>query len=312
MLHLLYIYISLAFSCRYLALAMAVQSKLTRHRALPLILIATLLLARSRLLSLPKAKSRTAKASESELESALQQIYLPNADGSRTLLVPHRGRVSEVTVRPLSESTLSQTAHLFPALPSHARSKPALDKAFFRQLLALLRLALPRQLPLVALHSFFLVARTVLSIAVARLDGRIVRDLVSADAQGFLRGLALWFVLAIPSTYTNSMLRHLQSRLALRFRQDLTRYTHDLYLSAAPNLRYYRVGGEGGLDGVDQYLTSDIEAWSDALAALYGNLLKPALDLVLFTAQLSSTLGVRGTLALYAPLSLLSPPKLGR
>ncbi|VDC07481.1 unnamed protein product [Peniophora sp. CBMAI 1063] len=282
---------------------MAAQSKLARHPALP-IALAVLLLARSRLLDIPRAllssKLHHPASSESELEAALQEIYRPNPDGSRTLLVPHRQRISEVTIRPLSESTLKQTAHLFPPVSAHTRSKPALDRAFFRQLASLLRLALPRQIPLVALHSFFLVARTVLSIAVARLDGRIVRDLVSADAKGFLRGLALWFILAIPSTYTNSMLRHLQSRLALRFRSDLTRYTHDLYLSAAPNLRYYRIGGEGGLEGVDQYLTSDIESWADALAALYGNLLKPALDLVLFTAQLSSTLGVRGTLALFA------------
>jgi hypothetical protein len=57
----------------------------------------------------------------------------------------------------------------------------------------------------VLLHSTFLVLRTVLSIAGARLDGRIVRDLVSADAKGFLKGLGLWFALAVPSTYTNSM-----------------------------------------------------------------------------------------------------------
>ena len=61
-----------------------------------------------------------------------------------------------------------------------------------------------------------------LSIAVAKLDGVIVRDLVSVgvyqsghcltnrfqvkgDGKGFLRGLGLWFLLAIPSTYTNSM-----------------------------------------------------------------------------------------------------------
>ena len=55
------------------------------------------------------------------------------------------------------------------------------------------------------MHSFFLVLRTVLSIGVARLDGRIVRDLVSADGRGFAKGIGLWFLLAIPSTYTNSM-----------------------------------------------------------------------------------------------------------
>jgi ATP-binding cassette subfamily D (ALD) long-chain fatty acid import protein len=57
----------------------------------------------------------------------------------------------------------------------------------------------------VVAHSFFLILRTVLSIGVARLDGMIVRDLVRADGKGFLRGLGLWFLLAIPSTYTNSM-----------------------------------------------------------------------------------------------------------
>lgn len=49
-----------------------------------------------------------------------------------------------------------------------------------------------------------------------------------------------------------TQLRHLQSKLSLRLRTRLTRYTHDLYLSAAPNLKYYRVSGEAGLEGIDQ------------------------------------------------------------
>nr|VWO94705.1 Polyadenylation factor subunit 2 [Ganoderma boninense] len=149
------------------------------------------------------------------------------------------------------------------------------------------------------MHSFFLVLRTILSIGVARLDGRIVRDLVSADGKGFAKGIGLWFLLAIPSTYTNSMIRHLQAKLSSRMRTRLTRYTDDLYLSSAPDLRYYRVALEGGLADVDQYITSDITSFCDALAGIYGNVLKPSLDFVLFTSQLALSLGFRGTTSLF-------------
>ena len=51
----------------------------------------------------------------------------------------------------------------------------------------------------------------------------IVRDLVSANAKGFLKGLLYWWLLAIPSTYTNSMIRYLQQKLSISFRTRLTR-----------------------------------------------------------------------------------------
>ena len=66
----------------------------------------------------------------------------------------------------------------------------------------------------------------------------------------FLKGLGLWLRLAIPSTYANSMVRLI--------------LLHDLCLSSFPYLRYYR----SGLDGVDQYITADVEAWSDPLSGL--------------------------------------------
>lgn len=76
---------------------------------------------------------------------------------------------------------------------------------------------------------------------------------VSANKKAFMQGLLMWFALAIPSTFTNSMLRHLQSKLSLYMRTRLTRYTQDLYLSSAPDIRYYRVAHDAGLEGVDQY-----------------------------------------------------------
>ncbi|KAG0692236.1 ABC transporter transmembrane region 2-domain-containing protein [Suillus ampliporus] len=186
------------------------------------------------------------------------------------------------------------TYHVLPA-----SSNPALGRPFLHQLRSLLCIVLPslytREALLLTAHSIFLVLRTVLSIAVARLDGCIIRDLVSADGKGFLTGLALWFALTIPSIYTNSMIRHLQSTLSLKFRTRLTRYIHDLYLSSAPHLRYYRIP----LQGIDQYITADVEAWADSIAGIYGNLMKPSLDLLLFTSQLARSLGFRGTILLF-------------
>lgn len=105
-------------------------------------------------------------------------------------------------------------SHAAPApngsLPAHSRPK-SVPNTFIYQLRSLLRIVIPslrsKEALILAAHSCFLVLRTVLSIAVARLDGKIVRDLVSADGYGFIRGLGLWFALAVPSVYTNSMVR---------------------------------------------------------------------------------------------------------
>ncbi|KAJ3503896.1 hypothetical protein NLJ89_g8229 [Agrocybe chaxingu] len=267
----------------------------------------TFTLSRDALVSLKnsvssKCPSRKKKLSQDELARVLQQVYIDEPDGSKTLLVPYRERVIKVPIQPTSKSKFVADTPHFPLLVGTAASKPNIDLAFLAQLRAIFfRIAIPSwrssEAGIVALHSTFLVLRTVLSIMVARLDGRIVRDIVKADGKGFLKGLALWFLLAIPSSFTNSMIRHFQSLLALRLRTRLTRYLHDLYLSSNPDLRYYRASNY--LEGIDQYLTADVEAWSNALSGLYGNILKPSLDLVLFTSQLSRSLGVRGTLLLF-------------
>ena len=80
----------------------------------------------------------------------------------------------------MSREELSTNAKNFPLVPpSH---KPNVDRVLLRQLFAILRIAFPswrsKEVLILVLHSTFLVLRTVLSVAVARLDGRIVRDLV--------------------------------------------------------------------------------------------------------------------------------------
>lgn len=129
------------------------------------------------------------------------------------LFKPFRNKTSSTPT--YSQSELAIDAVHFPLV----NATPGLGLPFVHQLRSLLRVVLPslytREALLLTAHSTFLVLRTVLSIAVARLDGRIVRDLVSADGKGFLTGLALWFALAIPSIYTNSMVCILPNSLSI-------------------------------------------------------------------------------------------------
>jgi ATP-binding cassette subfamily D (ALD) long-chain fatty acid import protein len=95
------------------------------------------------------------------------------------------------------------------------------DAVFFSRLSRLLRIVLPsirsKEASLLALHSFFLVLRTLLSLYVASLDGSIVSALVRAQPKQFLLRICTWVVVAIPSCYTNSMLSYLQSKLGTSF-----------------------------------------------------------------------------------------------
>lgn len=78
-------------------LVAAIHPKL-KTRSSALILLATLLLLRSRLLprSLRSLDLRR-RLSQKELDEAQQQLYYDEPDGSKRLLIPHRGNVVEVS-----------------------------------------------------------------------------------------------------------------------------------------------------------------------------------------------------------------------
>lgn len=89
------------------------------------------------------------------------------------------------------------------------RNKVEVDREFFTKLFQLLKIVIPgwrsRELRLVVSHSVFLVLRTLLSLYVAELDGRLVSNLVRGRGKDFLLGLVWWMVVAVPATFTNSM-----------------------------------------------------------------------------------------------------------
>jgi len=164
-------------------------------------------------------------------------------------------------------------------------------------------------------HGAFLVLRTYLSLVVARLDGAIVRDLVAGNGRSFTYGILRWLSVGTLASYTNSMIKFLQSKISIAFRTRLTRYIHDLYLNS--NLNFYKLSNlDGGIgQGADQFITQDLTLFCSAAASLYSSLGKPLVDIFVFNYQLYRSLGplaLTGLLGNYFAtatlLRRLSPP----
>ncbi|ORY36423.1 hypothetical protein BCR33DRAFT_683445 [Rhizoclosmatium globosum] len=96
--------------------------------------------------------------------------------------------------------------------------------------------------------------------------------------------------MAVPATYTNSMLAYLQKKLAIAFRTRLTNHLHELYTQ---NMTFYKVGNlDDRIKNADQLITQDVSRFCTALSSLYSNITKPILDVLICNAQLSFAVGL--------------------
>ncbi|KAH8907177.1 ABC transporter [Coniochaeta sp. PMI_546] len=176
------------------------------------------------------------------------------------------------------------------------RKKVELNREFFRSLLKLLRVVVPgwrsKEARLLISHSFFLVLRTLISVKVAAMDGAIVKSLVKGNGREFLVRIIWWMVIAVPATFTNSMLSWHQAELSLKYRTRLTHHIHDKYLS---QLTFYGISAlDDRIKNPDQLIAVDVAKFSNSLAELYSNLAKPILDMTIYTYSLSKSVGGEG------------------
>ncbi|CAG5156111.1 uncharacterized protein ALTATR162_LOCUS3989 [Alternaria atra] len=176
------------------------------------------------------------------------------------------------------------------------RKKVELNREFFKNLLRLLKICIPgwrsKEFRLLIGHSVFLVLRTMISLYVAELDGRLVSALVRGKGREFLLGLVWWMAVAIPATFTNSMLSYHQCKLSLQYRTRLTNHIHSKYLS---QMTFYTLSAlDDRIANADQLITVDVSKFSNSLAELYSNLAKPVLDIIIYNYSLSRSVGGEG------------------
>lgn len=79
--------------------------------------------------------------------------------------------------------------------------KVEVDAVFFERIRAILKIVIPgarsKEAMLLLMHTAFLVLRTMISLYVAELDGRIVSAFVRSRTRDFLKGIAYWMAIAM-------------------------------------------------------------------------------------------------------------------
>ncbi|KAF2169806.1 hypothetical protein M409DRAFT_64809 [Zasmidium cellare ATCC 36951] len=237
-----------------------------------------------------------------QLLSDLTSLYVKNRTRiSRTIYVAlalaliHRIR-GAIKEQKAAAATAAENRRKGLGGKEDGKKKAELNIEFFRNLGRLLRICIPswksKEARLLGSHSVFLVLRTLISLYVAELDGRLVSALVRGKGKEFMKGLVWWMLVAVPATFTNSMLAYHQTTLSLAYRSRLTNHIHNQYLG---NLTFYTLSAlDDRIKNADQLITVDVTKFSNSLAELYSSLSKPVLDLLIYNWSLSRSVGGEG------------------
>lgn len=173
---------------------------------------------------------------------------------------------------------IAKLEELFVKLLYEIRHLTGFNVDFVIQMIKLVRIMVPnlasREVLLLGLHTISLISRTFLSIYVANLDGQVVKHIVRRDLVRFITLMSKWLLIAVPATFLNSLIRFLESKLALAFRSRLVQYAYNQYFQ---NETYYSVANlDDQLENVDHSLTDDLTTYAGHCAHLYSSITKPA------------------------------------
>ncbi|KAI4266114.1 MAG: hypothetical protein L6R35_006986, partial [Caloplaca aegaea] len=241
-----------------------------------------------------------------ELISVLTDLYLKNRTKiSRavylSLFVALIGRIYHAISEQKAASVQQAALHRQRGTTSaggeaKTRERVEINREFVKNLLRLLKIVIPgwksKELRLLISHSLFLVVRTLISLYVAELDGKLVSSLVRRKGKEFFKGIVWWMVVAVPATFTNAMLSYHQCKLGLQYRSRLTNYLHTRYLH---NMTFYGLLAlDDRIKNADQLIAVDVSRFSNSLAELYSNLAKPILDMIIYNYSLSRSVGGEG------------------
>merc|ERR1712137_603062 len=181
------------------------------------------------------------------------------------------------------------------------KKHPKKKKSVYQQglvslLTPLLKIAFPRVSALPSIHlvlyTVLLCARILLTIKIAKITGSLGKTVGARTFDKMFELQVVFGLWCMPAAVVNSFLHFENSQMALSIRRKLVQHAHKLYLN---DLVYYRAANLGNdkIEDVDQRITQDIKKFCSQLTEVYGNLLKPILEVLLYSRTLANMMGGR-------------------
>eukprot|EP01065_Artemidia_motanka_P016367 TRINITY_DN2006_c3_g1_i2.p1 TRINITY_DN2006_c3_g1~~TRINITY_DN2006_c3_g1_i2.p1 ORF type:complete len:690 (+),score=279.97 TRINITY_DN2006_c3_g1_i2:81-2072(+) len=164
-----------------------------------------------------------------------------------------------------------------------------------------------REMYTVGMLSLMLLLRTVGSVWVSKHWGRIVNSLVTRDFDR-MKSLVVQFAGAtIGLAVLNACLKYYIGTLKLQIREKVTRWAHEKYMRPK-DMIFYKANkvGTDKIENCDHQITSDIEKFSELFADVLSQSLKPIVDFLVYSVELSRVQGLATPLTLYAWFALAS------
>ncbi|ESL12001.1 hypothetical protein TRSC58_00239 [Trypanosoma rangeli SC58] len=169
----------------------------------------------------------------------------------------------------------------------------------FKRFLFLLRIAVPslrsRESGTLLITSLLLLLHTYLTLRLVKMSTHLSRTVIGCDLTAVASAILTFLVWCLPTVLTNSSLQYSVGILTLQLQSNLSRYFYRKYLNQRV---FFSLASSPCGKELDQRLTKDIESWSLAVTMLYTRLLKPMIDVVLFSYRLTSLSGARSPLVI--------------
>ena len=171
--------------------------------------------------------------------------------------------------------------------------------SFWKNLYQISKIFYPKFFSKMTLYVFIMsvamVLRTILSISVANINAHSAQAVIDRNFYKFAYNIIKLIIFALPASICNSMLAYMNRLLSIEIRENTVTHFQDSYLK---DLKFYQINNlDSRIENPDQRFTEDITKFSSALSTAFMNVVKPTLDIILFTRSLTKKIGF-GVLAL--------------